>query len=623
MEVNMENMDGYSEVEWELLKSKCYDAIYATSKAYPFRLDVQNKTIYFFGPIFESFKLNPIIRDYPQPVIDSGVLHKDDVDVFKRMVSAMYEGQESTTEVFRVWTDVGEVRWYSVRYTVIRDEQGIVRELIGEFVNEQEKKELEIKLHTDPLTGCLNKISFEKFVADELLKSTEDEKHALIIIDIDNFKAINDNLGHLFGDLVLREAGAQLRGLFRTNDYVGRIGGDEFMVFMKNVVDIDIVKDRVSKVVEMFRKNYKGNIRDYQISASIGIVMFPQDGKGFKKLYEHADIALYDTKSRGKNGYSFYHSTMVEGTMSNTTPFDAATRALSQFFDHQIIIDIFGLLSDAKDYEASVNKALELLGKRFNVERSYIFERKQDNERYMSNTYEWCAPGVSSEKEYLQEVPQGVYEPCISRMNESGIFYCNSLEEFQGEETFDVMREQGILSFLFSFNVENGNVVNMVGFDDCRSKRVWSSVEIGTLMHASKVLNQFLKYKAAVTEVSNVAKERLNVLDEINSFAYITDMKTNQLHYVNETFKRAFPGIREGDLCYEVLHNKQEPCKYCPMTAMKEKNLEKYRGIMRMLTLDKKVLVNASKVKSYAGREGVFFSCSSIEDLDYNIMDEE
>lgn len=603
------------EVNNMFLKNRCYESIYAQSYSYPFRLDVKHKDIYFIGPILEQFNLPPVMHNYPQPVLDSRVLLEEDVPGFLRMVDSIYKGVP-TPDSFRSYTAEGEVLWYHPEYVANRDSEGHVIEVIGEFVNIQEKRELEIKLHTDHLTGCLNKNTFNELVDEALNHAKPGENHGLLIIDVDNFKAINDNLGHQFGDAVLREAGGKLRKIFRSDDYVGRIGGDEFMVFMKSIDDVEILEERVQKVVEAFDTTYKGNYREYRTTASVGVAQYPKDGAEFKTLYDCVDVALYDTKNRGKNGYTFYHTSMAKGNMNNTTPFDAASRALSQHFDQYIIADVFTLLSEAKDNEASVNKVLEILGLRFNAQRCYIFEYNKEDSRYMDNTYEWCAPEVTPQIDNLQALPADTYQPLIDMANKEGIFYCNDLEILEDHDTYEVMKEQGILSFLLSFNKMDDQVTSVVGFDDCVSTRIWSSIEIATLMHVSKILNQFLKYMQAMKVASMAAVERLNVLDELYSYAYIVDDATCEIMYYNQELKSAFPEIEKGDLCYEVLHSKSAMCSDCPISKMKKNNKNKYRRIMPIHNLKEEVLVNASKIGIFEGKQCTFFSCSNLTVMD-------
>ncbi len=605
------------EVDNIVLKKRCYDSIYARSYSYPFRLDITSKTIYFIGPILELFNLPPVIDNYPTSILESQVLPEDTKENFRKMVCDMYNGR-ATDFSFRSYTADGLLLWYQPQYTVTRNEQGEPIELIGEFVNIQEKKEMQTLLDTDELTQCLNKTAFQKYTEAIIARSKPNEKHALFMIDIDNFKVINDNLGHLFGDMVLKDAGVKLQTVFREGDYIGRIGGDEFMVLVPNIKEDEPLDGCARRILNVFDMVYKGNMREYHTTASIGISLFPQHGTTFDALYQHADMALYETKDKGKNGYTYYHQAMVERNMRNTTPFDTALRALSRHFDHQLIVDIFSLLTTAKDYSAAINKTLELLGLRFHTSRSHIFEYNPDTHQYLDNTFEWCAPNITSEKANLQMLPKSVYKPFIERMNADGIFYCNDLEEFKGTASYDVMYEQGIKSFLFAFNMQDGDMVSVVGFDDCEKSRLWNSVEIGTLMHASKIINQFMLYKKALTSIETATSEKMKVLDSIYSYAYITDSETHKLHYFNREFQNAFPHVKFGATCYEVLHNRTQACEDCPMKQMQEQKKAKFRCIMPMQSNGKRMLTNVSDIGDFHGHNSMFFSCSSIDDLDYD-----
>ncbi|MFI3172978.1 MAG: sensor domain-containing diguanylate cyclase [Eubacteriales bacterium] len=346
---NRENIKGV------FLKSRCFEAIYKNSYSYPFLLDVKNRVISFIGSVQDDFAVQSIVENFPQEIIESGVIYADDIENYKKVVEKMYLG-ENANEVFRSYTADGKLLWYQVRCVGYTDYNDELVEVIGEFVNVQEKKELELKLYTDPLTGCMNKTIFQDLVMKELANSKDGEEYALLIIDLDNFKAINDNLGHPFGDIVLRESGEQLRKIFQHTEYVGRIGGDEFAVFTKTSKYRKRLINSIEEVVHKFDHTYKGNARKYRMTSSIGVSIYPKDGEDFESLYNNADIALYETKNMGKNGYTLYDYKMETGNMNNTTPFDVASRALSQHFDQQTIFEVFALMTEAKDYEASINK---------------------------------------------------------------------------------------------------------------------------------------------------------------------------------------------------------------------------------------------------------------------------
>lgn len=117
----------------------------------------------------------------------------------------------------------------------------------------------------------------------------------------DNFKTINDTQGHLFGDTVLTEMTAGVKRLFRSDDLIGRIGGDEFVVFLKNIPSSDFAQRKAEQVLHLFDTAFAFGKNNFQISCSIGIAMAPAFGTDFTTLYHNADIALYSAKKQGKN----------------------------------------------------------------------------------------------------------------------------------------------------------------------------------------------------------------------------------------------------------------------------------------------------------------------------------
>lgn len=170
---------------------------------------------------------------------------------------------------------------------------------------------LDTKAHNDLLTGILNKHSFEEYTENCISSALPIEYHALILLDLDNFKGVNDNLGHAYGDQVLANVGSILRSIFTKDDYIGRIGGDEFCVMLNTSPSDktpykDFVRSKCDELCEAFRNNYTGDDGKYKISGSIGVALFPDCGKNFKELYAASDKALYNSKKRGKDTYTFY-----------------------------------------------------------------------------------------------------------------------------------------------------------------------------------------------------------------------------------------------------------------------------------------------------------------------------
>lgn len=175
--------------------------------------------------------------------------------------------------------------------------------------NQQLKKaaELEAELRheseVDALTTLKNKKTGESICVD-YIASHSDEHSALMVIDIDNFKYVNDTYGHLFGDEVLKRIGAALFLVSGNNDVAARIGGDEFIVFMKNVKDENVIRNKAEQIAASIERIEKEKLC---ISCSIGIAININNVRSYEELFELSDKALYAAKKTGKNKYVFYN----------------------------------------------------------------------------------------------------------------------------------------------------------------------------------------------------------------------------------------------------------------------------------------------------------------------------
>lgn len=169
----------------------------------------------------------------------------------------------------------------------------------------EHSKVLEDKADTDLLTDLNNKMATERKIR-EYMEKYPDKQGVLFVLDVDNFKKINDTMGHAFGDEVLRSLAVRLQSMFRATDIVGRTGGDEFMVFLKDIREISMIEREGKKIEQFFHQFEVGEYVKYSVTASVGAAVFPGDGKSFEELYKAADNALYVSKRHGKNQLSFY-----------------------------------------------------------------------------------------------------------------------------------------------------------------------------------------------------------------------------------------------------------------------------------------------------------------------------
>lgn len=172
----------------------------------------------------------------------------------------------------------------------------------------EKKRELMLLegIQKDSMTGLYNKQSTESQIANILCEKENDAKHTLLMIDIDNFKMVNDTMGHSFGDQVINEIAREIQAHFRENDIVGRVGGDEFVVLMKNFDQIDILNKKMTRLCRRIENKKLANDSAIQVTCSIGSAFYPQDGNDLPDLYDKADQALYYAKNHGKNSFVLY-----------------------------------------------------------------------------------------------------------------------------------------------------------------------------------------------------------------------------------------------------------------------------------------------------------------------------
>lgn len=203
----------------------------------------------------------------------------------------------------------------------------VVIVLINKIRTDKESRELANKADTDLLTELNNKIATERKIS-EYIAAHPDSQCLFFLFDIDNFKKINDSLGHAFGDEVLRTLGLQLRNEFRMSDIIGRTGGDEFILFLKDLNTDEVLAKEAKRLEHLFEKFEVGEYVKYSATASIGATVFPRDATDYQGLYKSADKALYEAKRRGKNCLVFYNSDLqeVDTDKKKETPIESDMR---------------------------------------------------------------------------------------------------------------------------------------------------------------------------------------------------------------------------------------------------------------------------------------------------------
>lgn len=242
------------------------------------------------------------------------LVHPDDWGIYLELCQELRRGKSIINCEYRVKDRLGDYIWTQLMGKTIYDDDKKPIRVIGKIVNvdiqKRELEALEYKATRDPLTGVYNKeVTIKKI--DKFISGNRNNKHMLMFIDFDDFKNVNDSYGHLVGDKVLTFVISQIKEVFSEGEIIGRTGGDEFIVFSGNIINIEDILKKAESILKVLNVTYTTEEYSIPISGSIGISVYPEDGLYYEQLLEKADKALYSVKKKGKNNYMLYNSEIL------------------------------------------------------------------------------------------------------------------------------------------------------------------------------------------------------------------------------------------------------------------------------------------------------------------------
>ncbi|MEG1710380.1 MAG: diguanylate cyclase [Clostridia bacterium] len=512
--------------------------------------------------------------------------HPDDIHLAKIGMDKLIESKTASYEA-RIRRFDNSYIWVKIDLSLNLDAFKAPSRLIG-FMSDIDdiKKQAEIlsnEILIDQMTGLYNKVAMAT-LSKKIIDEFSHERHALIVLDVDNFKGINDTLGHAFGDLVLIEACTKLKALFESKDIVGRVGGDEFAVLMKNIPDTSYVLKKANELAGIFRQTYAGENNEYKISCSMGIIIIDSNAENYEILYRKADAALYQAKQLGKDRFVLYcerdaANYPIKCKRTNNEDLQNLTASNS------IESHIFELLYSSKDFNVSINMALAAIGRQYHVSRVAIFENDDDN-YFTSNTYEWCNDGISSEIKNLQNVKISLgTESILNSFDQNGLLYCNDVRELP-QYLKSILDSKGVLSNLQIIISNDKKICGFIGFDECTDYRAWTSDEIEKLYFISKLLSVFLfKKKAEVTLIENL-HTRLKILDILPDYICVVNPETHSIVYSNKKMQEILPDAQIDAFCFNTLRGGQGvPCQTCLIERIKRGDKDN----LEIISEDKKI----------------------------------
>lgn len=278
--------------------------------------------------------------------------------------------------------------------------------IVGRIVSDDkaqfapETDNLMTELQFDSLTKCYNKKTIQDYILKKLKVTGADEKVGIAIVDLDNFKPVNDAYGHLAGDRVLEQTGEVLRNIVGERGRVGRYGGDEFLLVLDHMDCEEILRGMLQTVLNNVRTKFETMFDDIKITPSIGCAVFPDDGTTYEELFKKADFCLYRAKDKGRNRYIFFrndlHLKLYQESIESTAGVKYQGREIQELkymadFMHNLseapfkaiktvtqhMIETYNL-SDISIYYGEDMKRIYCAGKKCNLQNEALYAATDD-----------------------------------------------------------------------------------------------------------------------------------------------------------------------------------------------------------------------------------------------------
>ena len=483
-EMKAQLSDVLEQAEPDVLDLEIYRAIMESSGDVAFLWDMETDILRCSPGWKDRFGYSPICREASANLFVTSHFHPDDLHHLRDKIDSLRWGTDQGEITVRIVGSDGRYSWNRIRAMGFRDGEGELKKIIGVVADvdsdQRASRALIKRAERDGLTGMLNKDTARQQVEQYLEQVGSQQKAALLLVDLDEFKEINDRYGHMFGDAVLTRVAAALRGLFREKDILARIGGDEFMIFMRDIPDGELVERRCGMLLETLRALLDYHVSDQNFGCSVGFALMPDHGVTYQTLFQRADRALYQAKGSGKNTFRRYEAadSAVEYRSKVSQRIDSENQRTLNIGSYAN----FALerLQETDDERGTLRLLMEMIGTQMRASRIYLYENDEENKTCV-NRFEWCAEGI---------VPMGQLYPTLrydreldhfmEGFNEQGVLYVSEAESLP-ENMGKISEQDGSRAVLIRAVLEKGVFRGFVGMDVCHENRLWTQEEIDAL----------------------------------------------------------------------------------------------------------------------------------------------
>ncbi|MCM1040491.1 MAG: diguanylate cyclase [Roseburia sp.] len=520
-----------------------------------------------------------IINRYMQQY-ENDTIYGEDKESYQKIWNALLKSPGHETIEVRTKKFDNDYTWYQMNLTSLLGAEGYVTRVVGRLINIHEKKleEINVQLRSkrDALTRLHEKDAAMQLIQNMLAEdSNSDILSALFIIDMDNFKKVNDLLGQAQCDNILVETGIYLSKIIKGIDVVGRIDVDRFAVYVRNIPTFSDADRLAASIVDKI--NYKlpyGN-ENILVTCSIGIAIVPYHGITWDELYEKANRALTRVKARGKYGYRIYDAAVTLAYHSlrrhNNIAYDAEK---GMELDWNIEDMVMQVLYEDKVLETALQSAIELITVHYKFHRGFICGSERGT-LPLSKQVQFSVHGyeMGQESKEHYDFRSVVYEVLYDSFKN-----CSIIHEYDitVEELRYYFQSEGIKSMLYYPITSKGEFQGAIIFENHEDVQLeFENNIMEELRSLFRVLEAHVLQIGLMDRLQDFATQ-ISMMDNMDSYVYIINADTYELSFVNKKVLMQAPDVKIGDTCYKAIQHRDTPCENCIFSQMKREPHERH-----------------------------------------------
>ena len=434
------------------------------------------------------------LDDWQKRIIDNKLVEKDGLDDFIKFCDFLRKGDVNFNVSFNtsMFSDDGKTSdLYSFRGELFTDGLSLNMVIGMAILSDGVQAEgiASVDAGLDPFTGLLNKKVIREVIEQELNeyeKSQDKSEKYLCIIDIDDFKSVNDTYGHRFGDEVILALANGLKETFETYGLIGRVGGDEFLCFLSGFASVIDFRTHMTDMREKLKKKMAERMPGYSFSVSIGVATYPQNGATYEELFRISDGCLYIAKEKGKDRYIIYKEE-IHSAYLNTSEGRNSGRVVADFMKpiekNQMASSM--IVKIAKDGWSCVQSVLDDLMDRLNIHGISITFADDEHEDIILGHYSEQRADIDflGNKKYMKT------------FDEYGINKVDNTASlgYEFEDLYNSMKEYDLCSTLQIKLMKKRKCVGVASFDIFgEHRRKWSNEDVSVIYMVCKAVESVL-----------------------------------------------------------------------------------------------------------------------------------